>query len=470
MRTPLVGSAYTARSLNLASQQCINLYPEVVETKTGKEIAALYMTPGLTLASIQGSGPIRALINRNGTQYAVSGNQVYAGGSALSGILATTSGPVTIADNGIQLLIVDGVNAYVVVSGTVSALTLPFSGPTFCAYQDGFGIIGKANSSEFFQSDPYDFFSWNSLNFSTAGGQADFLVAGLDTNRELWLLKRDTTEVWYNAGTPNFAFSRIDGVFIEYGCDAPGTVQTVGEGFPMWLGRNKEGARRVVQMQGYKIARMSTHAIETHFATFPTVADATAYSYQQEGHTFYVIQFPTAGETWALDLTATAQFGTPMWHQRARFAGGAYYLHPVQCAVEYQGSVLAGDQTYGNIYKFDLDNMTDNGAQRQWLRSWRALPKPMEAPTRFSSLRIDMETGDGVPFGGNPQVALEWSDDGGHSWTAPIMAAAGQLGQTALRVMFRRLGATRRNTGLDRTFRLYSSDPFKVALIGAELN
>jgi hypothetical protein len=35
--------------------------------------------------------------------------------------------------------------------------------------------------------------------------------------------------------------------------------------------------------------------------------------------------------------------------------------------------------------------------------------------------------------------------------------------------MFRRLGSTRRNSGLDRIFELSSTDQFPVALIGADL-
>ena len=46
-------------------------------------------------------------------------------------------------------------------------------------------------------------------------------------------------------------------------------------------------------------------------------------------------------------------------------------------------------------------------------------------------------------------------------------ASAGAAGQTALRVMFRRLGSTRRNSGLDRMFELSSTDQFQVGLIGA---
>jgi hypothetical protein len=36
--------------------------------------------------------------------------------------------------------------------------------------------------------------------------------------------------------------------------------------------------------------------------------------------------------------------------------------------------------------------------------------------------------------------------------------------------MFRRLGQTRRNSGLDRIFELSSTDVFPASIIGAELN
>jgi hypothetical protein len=113
--------------------------------------------------------------------------------------------------------------------------------------------------------------------------------------------------------------------------------------------------------------------------------------------------------------------------------------------------------------------LTDNGAPRKWLRSWRASQQPSEQPTRFTSLRIDMQTGIGVPDGTNPQVVMRYSDDGGHTWSREWFAGAGKSGETGRRVKFNRLASTRRNHGLDRIFELSSTDPFPVALLGAEL-
>jgi probable HAF family extracellular repeat protein len=133
------------------------------------------------------------------------------------------------------------------------------------------------------------------------------------------------------------------------------------------------------------------------------------------------------------------------------------------------GPNVVGDYRNGNLYVFNLDQPLDNGTQRRWLRRWRALAQPDPNPHRFVRLTIQMETGMQVPDGTSPLVELRWSDDGGHLWSNRMIAKAGPPGATAQRVFFTPLGSTRRNTGLDRIFELSSSDPFKIAIMSAEL-
>lgn len=67
------------------------------------------------------------------------------------------------------------------------------------------------------------------------------------------------------------------------------------------------------------------------------------------------------------------------------------------------------------------------------------------------------------------QIILKWTDDGGHNYSNEQLASTGDTGQTSQRVMWRRIGSTRRNSGLDRVFEIFSADPVQVALIGASL-
>ncbi len=68
------------------------------------------------------------------------------------------------------------------------------------------------------------------------------------------------------------------------------------------------------------------------------------------------------------------------------------------------------------------------------------------------------------------EVMLSWSDDGGHNFANRQVQDMGEIGQTAQRVIFRRIGSTRRNSGLDRVFELSGEAPVQVCLVGASLN
>jgi len=477
MKTPLLGPAYTAQSKNLADSQCINLYPEVAENKQGREVGAFFPCPGRTLLATCGSGPVRGACVMGGNLYVVSGFNIYQVTPlyvvALAGTIGTGTGPVSMIANATQLMIADGVSGYLVmVTGGLiiaSTIALPFAGPVMLAYQDGFGLAYQANSNTWWQSNLLDLSTWNALNFQSTISTPANLVALVDVDRYVWLLAADHAEVWINAGTVGFAFAILNGAYISQGCAAPFSAVRCGETL-LWLSQSTQGQGMVMQAKSINGAdRVSTHALEQEFAGYSTIADAIGFCYQENGHVFYVLTFPTANRSWCLDLTATAQMGIPMWHRRAAFINGMLNRLWDNCYVAFNGQNIVGDYLTGNLYSLDLANETDNGQPRKWVRSWRAMQQSTIAPTRFSALQIEMETGAGVASGFSPNLVLRYSDDGAHTWSAEMFRAAGPEGATSQRVKFNRLGSTRRASGLDRIFELSSTDAFKVALLGAEL-
>lgn len=349
---------------------------------------------------------------------------------------------------------------------------LPFStgaSPIRATYQDGFGVINQPDTGFIFQSNLLDLSVWPALQFAQSSGNADNVVSVYQIIREIWVIKELHAEIWYNAGTANFSFALLPGPYIEIGIEAVESLAQNGENL-YWLGKNASGERIVVQTRGHDVRRISTHALEVEMSRYSDVSDANAYCYQQDGHAFYVLNFPTGDATWVYDITASAQSGVPMWHQRGALLNGLFHRHWSQYHAAFAGKAVVGDYRNGNLYALDLATLTDNGTQRKWLRSWRALQKPSEQPVRFSSLRIDMQTGIDIASDANPQAMLRWSDDGGHTWSNEHLAAIGRTGETAHRVMYRRLGSTRRNSGLDRIFELSSADACPVAIVGAELD
>ena len=243
--------------------------------------------------------------------------------------------------------------------------------------------------------------------------------------------------------------------------------------------------------------RVSTHAVEYAIAQYGNISDAFAYTYQQEGHGFYVLTFPSANATWVYDAATQA------WHERAGLVNGQFTRHRSNCQCNFGGETIVGDFENGNIYKYSLEVYADNGAPQKWLRSWRALPTGQNNLKRTAqhSLQLDAESGVGlngftteqvffldtqngdnlITENGNyiaaeitstvladPKVMLRWSDDGGHNWSNEHWTSMGGIGKFGQRIIWRRLGMTTRIR--DRVYEVSGTDPVKVAIMGAELH
>jgi hypothetical protein len=363
---------------------------------------------------------------------------------------------------------------------TISSVTLPFSFPYDLSYQDGFGLGIGINSNNVYQSNLLDLSTWNSLNFSQADSTPTYNVGIYEKQREQWIFKSDCIEVWVNVGASGFAFQRLQGVFIEYGCAAPFTIAKLGDDL-IWLGQNSQGTGTVWLASNYTPQRISTHAIENAIKNAGALASASAYAYQDSGHQFYCLTLPNYGSggiTFCLDLTATKQTGKPQWHQRASGSPGNFTQHPGYKSIfwnregsGYSAVNVVCDNATNKLYFFDRTNATDNGTARSWLRSFRAVKEPSFQPRPFESLQLDMATG--VSVSGSPTVNLSWSDDGGNTFSPTMSVSCGTTGQTSLPVKFNSLGSTTLQNGLDRIFQvsstLTSSTNYQVALMGAEI-
>jgi hypothetical protein len=505
MKTPILGQTYVARSVNAADARMVNLFAEVLSE--GKEAAFLQRAPGLRKLNTIGNGPIRGLwafSSSDSTAFVVSGTALYKIDTlytvTLIGTVAGT-GPVSLADNGTQLFIAANGPSYIY-NNTTNAfgqITDPdFPGAVTVAYLDGYFVFNEPNSQKMWITQLLDGTSIDPLDFASTEGSPDGLVAVLSNFREIWAFGTNSIEVWYDTGASDFPLQRIQGAFNELGCAAPFSVAKVDNGL-FWLGRDRRGQGIVYQANGYSGQRISTHAVEWQIQQYADLTDAIAYTYQQDGHSFYVLIFPTANTTWVYDLATQA------WHERAGWKNGSFTRHRSNCQMAFNNEVIVGDFENGNIYAFDLDDYSDNGQIQKWLRSWRALGPGKNDLNRTSqhSLQLDIESGVGlngfsvaeniylqtendeylitesgdylisddqtvITQGSDPQVMLRWSDDGGHTWSNEHWASIGKIGEYYKRVFWRRLGMTLKLR--DRVYEVSMTDPVKVAILGAELH
>jgi hypothetical protein len=473
MKTPILGQAYVARSVNAADNRMVNMFPEATP-EGGKEGGFLNRAPGLRLLQTVGTGPIRGLWThqtRGQDAYVASGNEFYKilpdYSYTLLGTISGT-GPVSISDNGTQLFVACNPDGYIYNEATnvFSQITDPdYAGAVTVAYIDGYFVFNQPDSQIIWVTSLFDGLVINPLAFAAAESSPDNMVALVANNREVWMFGTGTIEVWYDAATTPFPLAPIQGAYNEIGCVAAFSIAKLDNSI-FWLGADPRGYGIIYRNQGYTGIRVSTHAVEYAIQSYPTITDAVAYTYQQEGHAFYVINFPTADRTWVYDVA------TKGWHERAGLnSAGIFTRHRGNCQMNFNETTVIGDYQNGNLYALDLEVYADNGSAQKWLRSWRVLPPGQNNLKRTAqhTLQLDCESGVGLNDGqgSNPQVMLRWSDDGGHTWSNEHWVSMGKIGEYGYRAIWRRLGMTVKLR--DRIYEVSGTDPVKLDIIGAEL-
>lgn len=490
-----IGPTYSLKSSNVEAQKCVNLFPEIIESGTGKngEMAYLKSTPGLEKIINVGDGPIRCIhIDPTNNIFVVSGNKLYkvinSSGtwSAVqigTNTFATSISKVRAASSIVgeypnfdhAIVFVDGLKTYLYLRSGLSESFGEFAlygyvgvqNPTHVLYIDGYFVYASPVQNKIFVSD-VNSLDVDPLNFASSEGDPDKIIGIISNNRELWISNTKSTELYINTGNPDFPFERISGGFIEKGCISGDSIAKI-DGIVIWVGRDESGQGAVFAAKGLAPQRISNHAVEYALSISPT-GDAlqycSAYTYHQDGHSFYVLNYNN--QTWVFD------FNTKLWHERSSYNSltSSIGRHRAETHAFYQNQSihLIGDYMNNKLYKFNDDYFTDDGIEITRVRSTPHISNEMKR-IFCKSFQIDMEVGVGLAtgLGSDPQVMLDFSDDGGHTWSSELWTSIGKsiggIGEYKKRVIWRRLGNFR-----DRIFRIKITDPVKVTLISAELD
>ncbi|AUR95705.1 stabilization protein [Vibrio phage 1.211.B._10N.222.52.F11] len=429
----------------------VNVYPRA--TTGGKYPFNLINTPGLAFFCELPTFPVLGLHENGEKAFAVTPTRMYEifkDGSYSELGVVDLSGRVSIEDNGRQIVVVDGKKGFYWDGKTNEVLQITsnaFYPASSVTYQDGYFIFNRAGTGQFFISELLDV-AFDPLDFATAEGQPDPLVYVLSDHREVFMFGTETIEVWYNSGASDFPFERNQGAFIEKGCGARHTIAKQNNTV-YFVGSDL----MVYQMTGYTPVRISNHAVEKTLKGVD-LEDAFAYTYQDEGHLFYVLTIPGRDLTWCYDISTGA------WHIRQSYHFGR---HQSNNAIFFDSKTLVGDFQNGRIYQMASAWYTDDG--QPVVREF-VLPTVNNGREFLSvdSFELDMASGIGLiqGQGQDPKARLEFSKDGGKTWSNCKFADIGKIGEYLTRVKWNRLGAARQFT-----FRVRISDPVPIDIGGA---
>ncbi len=430
----------------------VNVYPR--KSTGGKYPFNLINTPGLAFFLELPTSPIKALHQNGNRAFAVTPTKLYEifnNGAYVELGDVELSGRVVMEDNGSQLVMVDGAKGYYYDTSTneVNRITAEgFYPASTVTYQDGYFIFDRKGTGQFFISNLLDV-TFDPLDFATAEGQPDPLVAVLSDHREVFMFGTETIEVWYNSGAADFPFERNQGAFIEKGCGARYTVAKQNNTV-YFVGSDL----MVYQMTGYTPVRISSHAVEKTLKDVD-LSDAFAYTYQDEGHLFYVLTIPARDLTWCFDISTGA------WHIRQSYQFGR---HQSNNAIFFNSKTFVGDFQNGRVYQMASNYYTDDG--EPVIREF-VLPTVNQGREFLTvdSLEFDMETGVGLTLGqgDDPELRVYFSKDGGNTYSESFkVGKIGKRGDYLTRAKVNRFGCARQFT-----FKVEISDPIPIDIGGA---
>ena len=466
-RVNLFGLGTLSKSRAITAQRRINCYVEP-RKEIDRTAFALIGRPCLTaFVTTLGGNPSRGMwaVNslttpllftvHSGTLYSINN----AGVTSVIGTIGTTSGDVSMADDGTYLVLVDGTNGWVYNMLVPAGLNQIVDGnfttsPKTVTWQDQYFIVTSGASKQFQLSQispSVDPMVWPAIQINFTGSGADSLQAGISDHSILNLYARTYTEYWQNAGSPDFPFAKIPGSAQEFGLNAPFSLSKFDNSI-VGLFQNSMGGRNVSRMHGFQLNKISDQDIDDILTGYTDTADAKAHSFMNGGHPFYVLGLPTADATWVYDGLPNA------WSEWTDSDGSRFWGNKF---AKFVNRLCVSDYRNGNIYQYDSTVFTDNGS----MVPFEVVSKHIWDDDKYlgiSQLHVDIESGVGTLTETDPVIDLLVSKDGGNSFTSVGFSEMGAIGELTKRVVWNSLGAAQ-----DWVLKLRITDSVKRVLTGA---
>jgi len=452
-----VGGSYKSASWKASTQRCVNLFLE----EDPEQGAVLYNTPGQFAVATFGFAPVLAMETTPSGLLVVTADGLYWAQDfqdnafiGVSTILLTSSAYAIVAQANDKLMVVNGDQAFAIdrTAQTVSIITgddFP-TNPISCAAVDGYFLVHGPDTDKFYWSAPFDPTSWDPLDFATAENLNDKLQRIVVLERDVYLIGSLSTEIWATTADEQ-VFQRIQGTYIPFGTNARLSPGVIGQNL-YFLSQDQQGGSVVIRARGLQWERVTTQAIEAEVAGYLVTEDAFSLTYQQGGHPFYCLTFPTARKTWCYD------FSTGFWHERS-----TQILDPVQpnqsppfsyvpgawsarCHAYFRNTNFVGSSSGPGVSRLGTDIYTDNNVD---IIRTRTTPHVSDSQNFMTIAGIQVVfrpgvgDGSGVGASTNPKARLRISRDGGQTYRSAREVSIGRQGNYLGRAVWWRLGRAR---------------------------
>jgi hypothetical protein len=441
----------------------VNMYGEV-DRSNPKRDKRLVTTPG-TMDADTGNvvqGNIRALAQADAF---ADGKLLILDGTTLrtrtaGGTWGTITGTVSGTDRAdtaiseTELGILSGGDIYVSDGSTIAAVTDPDFPSTITSLAVmSQRLLFSSSDGQFWFSSVLDFDDITGLNFYTAEGAPDGLIAVRVWAELALMFGTKTLEMWYSEpSNANDPFSRASSV-VPVGCKARDTIAICSKG-PIWV----DPEDNVVALAGADAPTVSPPWVSRLIAA-EDADDLIASTYKAEGQEFYVLN--------GANFCAVMNLNDGAWHKRKTNGSDTWAWVRILTA----GSKHYVSKRTGSAFmELSREYPTDEQAAAETMgtdiiREWTAhIPHEGGRPSLGTVL---LESTKGVARaagdGSAPVCQMRISTDNGNAWTSYRDRATGATGVYDQRTVWHRCGRGKRPQSI---FQFKHSEPVKMAVTG----
>ncbi len=421
----IAGPSYQDRSRPLSSQETKNLYPEIVES--GKERYVIKSFPGQKIFGSTTQAPERGSYVAAEKTFRIVGQTLFyvkpSGIHESKGTIPGT-GRCIFADDGDNIFIIaDDIYQYTISTDALVMVTDPditgaksvtFLNNQFIYTFDTLSVVSDVGSGA----------SATSLNAIGAESNPDDLVRDYAFEQILYRFGTKSTETWYNSGTGNPPFERIEGQIYNVGLAAIHSATNTSR-YLYWLGSD----RTIYRASRGQEERVSTAAITSAINGYSRIDDAVGFSFAMDGKHYYAITFPTDQKTWCV----SDELGKNGWFELSK--GVTDNRWNAGSIVDCYNKILISDHANGKLYEMDFDTFDIDGDMMQRRRVTSSINGDLlnakGKRIQMSRMEFIIESGTGLITGQgeNPKIMIEPSYDGGRSWSTGTWMSIGRLGE-----------------------------------------
>lgn len=465
--------AYSSSVRGIGGDTAVNIRKEIAGPGALSDRFWVH-TPALRVFSPQTvATACRAMhLTGGGRVFQVAGTSLFeilsSGVRSLRGTISSTSGPVGIASNEDQIVLVDGSAGYVfdLAANTLSAITDPEfpNGAATVDYRKATFVVEEPGSVFWRYSELRDGATWPALNRVSAEDYSDIVSGVIAVGSEVWAFGTQSVQPFYFADNADQPWQPIQSASIQIGTDSRQSMAIARDSI-YFLGSGSDGSARVFRTQGYNVEQISTPGIYGILSTASDLSGAVGRVHSFGGHTYYVLAVATIEKTLVYDVDLGE------WHERAWMDPSTGILsrwRGLHACFGF-GKTLVGDSNSNAVYRLSDTDYTDEKPDQSgdwWIMRERTFGHQGSEGrmVQYHSIEIHGRKGVGTVTGQGvaPVVMLTWSNDGGMTYGSSREMSVGPLGQYDFRMRELLLGQ-----GRDRMWRLRMTDPIPLAWTSA---